>query len=102
MSEPLHLGQADPVKVFDLVEHLRKAFDGFFAQSLELQPSEYSKIDIMMAVHNFHKLVIQHLGQDCEEQVRNLLFEISSTTYRMAMDKLRQENHAEPLDHQTS
>lgn len=102
MSQPLHVGQADPVKVFDLIEHLRKAFDAFFAQGPELQPHHYDRMDILMAAHNFHKLMVQSLSTDLEPELRGVFFEIASTTFRMAMDELRQETHAAAVDHQTS
>ena len=55
------MGRADEVKVFDLVEHLRKAFDAYFAQNTTLQPHTYRHVDLFMAAHNFHKLVVLNL-----------------------------------------
>ena len=82
------MGEADKVKVFDLMNHLRKAFDEFFEQSQALQPHEYSMVDIFMAAHNFHKLTVLSLAADAAftPSERNMFLKTAAHTFTLAME----------------
>ncbi len=87
---PIELGQADKVKVFDLVEHLRKAFEQFFEneQTFE-QPITYSRVDVFMAAHNFHKLIVCNLVEGLSVEERNMFLQMSAYTFELAMKEER-------------
>lgn len=90
---PVLVGEADKVKVFDLVEHLRKAFESFFDQSRTVQPHDYSRVDIFMAIHNFHKLAVLNLVQDAGFTVveRDMFLKMAADTFEMAMNAERKK-----------
>ncbi len=60
MKTPLAV-QADRVKVFHTLDDLRKECSASGARE------GLSPIDLFMAVHNFHKLIIEHLEDLCPE-----------------------------------
>ncbi len=63
---------------------MRKALEAFFQQNAALQPHRYSNVDILMASHNFHTLVVQQLAS--ESPYPRIILEIASTTFREAME----------------
>lgn len=85
----LLMGEADKVRVFDLVEHLRKSFNAFFGQNETIQPHIYSQVDIFMAVHNFHKLTVVNAARQIlkEPEQRAVYFKMAADTFRGAMEE---------------
>lgn len=77
---------ADKRRVFDLMDELRLAWERILTDARE--PIPY--IDGFMAVHNFHKLALDHIitqeaGLSGEAAAR--LFELAAGTFRRAMEQ---------------
>ena len=69
---------ANPVVVFDLTDHLRKAFEDFCNTYHE----EVPYLDAFMGVHNFHKLIVLDIAnrQEFTDTERRRFFKMAIDT----------------------
>lgn len=89
---PIELGEADKVKVFDLIEHLRKAFEQFFENEQTFEhPTTYSRVDVFMAAHNFHKLIVCNLIDGLSAEERDMFLRMAAYTFEVAMKEEREK-----------
>ena len=76
---------ADSTVVFDLMDDLKNAWDKILAEYHE----PVSGVDLMIVVHNFHKLVLQNMAADRPADQRWAFLELAEKTFREAMEKAR-------------
>lgn len=70
--------------VFDLMDHLRKAFEDFCNTYHEDVPY----MDAFMGVHNFHKLIVRDIARRAAmppEAMREF-YQMAAATFQKAMD----------------
>lgn len=75
--------RAHPGTVFDLQDHLRRAFEDF----CNTYHKEVPYKDAFMGVHNFHKLIILDIARRAgmTGDARAMFLKLSSDTYMQAM-----------------
>lgn len=78
--------KADRGVTFDLMDHLRRAFEDFCNTYHKPIPFR----DAFMAVHNFHKLIIADIAARCEmtDDDRATFLQMSVDTYQKAVDDM--------------
>lgn len=85
--EYIGVGAADRVKVFDLMDHLRRAFEDF----VNGYHTEFGHMDGFMGVHNFHKLIVNDLLQrntTMTRQDRIAFLQMARDTFSKAMNDM--------------
>ena len=79
---------ADESEVRALTKHLCDSLNAF----LRNRP-DFRKIDLLMGLHNFHKIAVLEQREELPDPEFELLCNIAATTFQLAMDS-RQDGYS--------